>query len=110
MIQPMMCPVCHKPVTGTVDRLFGGPDRTSEKAGDTNIAGAEVLQPHGCGAEVLPPRKRDCLPFCSERCRSIDLFRWFDGRYAIVEDLSEQQLAEAEFENTDLSKTPDADF
>jgi len=26
-------------------------------------------------------------PFCSERCRSIDLLRWSDGRYAIVEPL-----------------------
>lgn len=28
------------------------------------------------------------LPFCSERCRKIDFFRWWDGRYAIVEDLA----------------------
>ncbi len=30
-------------------------------------------------------------PFCSERCRQIDLLRWFDGRYAIVEPLVETE-------------------
>lgn len=27
------------------------------------------------------------FPFCSDRCRKIDLMRWVDGRYAIVEDV-----------------------
>ncbi len=27
-------------------------------------------------------------PFCSERCKTIDLAKWVEGRYAIVEDLS----------------------
>lgn len=27
------------------------------------------------------------LPFCSERCRRIDFFRWTEGKYAIVEPL-----------------------
>jgi endogenous inhibitor of DNA gyrase (YacG/DUF329 family) len=27
------------------------------------------------------------FPFCSDRCRKVDLFRWFDGRYAVVEDV-----------------------
>ena len=27
------------------------------------------------------------FPFCSERCRQIDFFRWFDGKYAITEPL-----------------------
>lgn len=30
------------------------------------------------------------FPFCSARCRQIDLFRWADGRYAIVENLSDR--------------------
>lgn len=33
------------------------------------------------------------FPFCSDRCRSVDLFRWSEGRYAIVEDLEPHQLA-----------------
>jgi endogenous inhibitor of DNA gyrase (YacG/DUF329 family) len=28
------------------------------------------------------------IPFCSDRCKSIDLLRWSEGRYAIVEQLS----------------------
>ena len=27
------------------------------------------------------------FPFCSERCRNVDLYRWSEGRYAIVEPL-----------------------
>ena len=27
------------------------------------------------------------FPFCSDRCRQIDFFRWSDGKYAIVEEL-----------------------
>ncbi|MBI5761697.1 MAG: DNA gyrase inhibitor YacG [Planctomycetales bacterium] len=27
------------------------------------------------------------FPFCSERCRQVDLFRWFDGRFQIVEPI-----------------------
>ena len=30
----------------------------------------------------------DFLPFCSERCRNVDLFRWSEGKYAIVEPLT----------------------
>lgn len=33
------------------------------------------------------------FPFCSDRCRKIDLARWSDGRYAIVEDLDPARLA-----------------
>ena len=34
------------------------------------------------------------FPFCGERCRNVDLFRWGEGKYAIVEPLSPDQLAE----------------
>ncbi|MBO3758411.1 DNA gyrase inhibitor YacG [Ciceribacter sp. L1K22] len=29
------------------------------------------------------PSIRESYPFCSERCRSVDLSRWLGGRYAI---------------------------
>ncbi len=29
------------------------------------------------------------FPFCSERCRHVDFFRWSEGKYAIVEPLTE---------------------
>lgn len=32
------------------------------------------------------------FPFCSDRCRKIDLARWWDGRYAIREDLTPEQM------------------
>ncbi|MHC4878255.1 MAG: DNA gyrase inhibitor YacG [Planctomycetota bacterium] len=34
------------------------------------------------------------FPFCSERCRNVDLLRWSDGKYAIVEPLSSDQMVE----------------
>ncbi len=39
-------------------------------------------------------RQSEFLPFCSERCRRVDFFRWFDGKYAIEEPLGPLQLAE----------------
>jgi uncharacterized protein len=38
------------------------------------------------------------FPFCTERCRNVDLMRWSDGRYAIVEPLSEDQILELQIE------------
>lgn len=38
-------------------------------------------------------RQSEFLPFCSERCRNVDLFRWFDGKYAIEEPLDPMRLA-----------------
>lgn len=29
------------------------------------------------------------FPFCSARCRHVDFFRWSEGKYAIVEPLTE---------------------
>jgi len=34
------------------------------------------------------------FPFCSERCRQIDLLRWSKGQYAIVEPVRPEQLLE----------------
>lgn len=41
------------------------------------------------------------FPFCSERCRQVDLLRWSKGKYAIVEPLDPEKLAEAEGEGND---------
>jgi uncharacterized protein len=38
--------------------------------------------------------KSATFPFCSERCRQIDLLRWSKGEYRIVEPLSPQPLEE----------------
>lgn len=34
-------------------------------------------------------------PFCSRRCKEIDLVRWCDGRYAIVEPLNPANLPDS---------------
>ena len=47
--------------------------------------------------KVLPPDGAATLksfPFCSERCRLVDFHRWSEGKYAIVEPLSPEALAE----------------
>ena len=78
MIRPMTCPVCDKLIPAASG--CGADSDIAGVPGDDNrrIAGVEGLSPKFAGS----------LPFCSERCRKIDLFRWFDGRYAIVDELS----------------------
>ena len=56
--------------------------------------------------EPLPENAAETplFPFCSARCKMVDLNRWFDGDYAVVspasiEDMEEElekQAAEAE--------------
>jgi hypothetical protein len=46
-------------------------------------------------SKAIPPeniRGSALFPFCSERCRQVDLLRWSQGKYAIVEPLDPQQL------------------
>lgn len=40
-----------------------------------------------CERKVTVPRREDApyRPFCSERCKLVDLGRWLDGSYAIGE-------------------------
>lgn len=43
-----------------------------------------------------PPTTKS-TPFCSERCRNVDMNRWFTGAYATpaveIDDVSEEDLA-----------------
>ena len=41
------------------------------------------LRPKRPCPECGRPSTRDSFPFCSERCRNIDLNRWLTGRYVI---------------------------
>lgn len=34
------------------------------------------------------------FPFCSTRCRQVDLLRWCEGKYAIVEPLAPDEVVE----------------
>ena len=36
------------------------------------------------------------FPFCSRRCREIDIYRWCTGKYAIIEPLDPERLKDAE--------------
>lgn len=38
------------------------------------------------------------FPFCSQRCREIDLFRWAEGRYEIVEPLQPHHLQDVDLD------------
>ncbi|MEQ1840364.1 MAG: DNA gyrase inhibitor YacG, partial [Verrucomicrobiales bacterium] len=46
-----------------------------------------------CGTPSLFAPSNRWRPFCSERCRRVDFFRWFEGKYAIEEPLGPLQLA-----------------
>lgn len=48
---------------------------------------ALTVEPGATPAKVWPYR-----PFCSERCRSIDLGGWLDGTYRISTPVSEEDL------------------
>ncbi|WP_246748661.1 DNA gyrase inhibitor YacG [Rhizobium setariae] len=43
---------------------------------------APLRKPRPC-PECSKPSSRDSYPFCSERCRNLDLSRWLSGSYAI---------------------------
>ena len=36
-----------------------------------------------CRKHVAPRLENECFPFCSERCRVIDLGKWLEGSYRI---------------------------
>lgn len=49
-----------------------------------------------CNAELPPGAAAESrwFPFCGERCRNVDLYRWGRGKYAIVEPLLSDEDAE----------------
>lgn len=53
---------------------------TEEKNGPAKIE--PLRKPRPC-PECKRPSQRDSYPFCSERCRNLDLSRWLKGSYAI---------------------------
>ena len=48
-----------------------------------------MTEPTFCPVCHKPATDPGTLPFCTERCRKTDFFRWWDGRYAIREPLEE---------------------
>ena len=54
------------------------------------------------------------FPFCSARCRDVDLLRWSQGSYAIVEPLTPDRLLHELGDDPEaveqlLARDPDAD-
>jgi uncharacterized protein len=47
-----------------------------------------------CSKAIAPENIRNSVnfPFCSERCRQVDLLRWSQGNYAIVEPLDPRRV------------------
>lgn len=40
-----------------------------------------------CGKEVKNLKENKWFPFCSERCKMVDLYGWFNEDYYISEEL-----------------------
>jgi uncharacterized protein len=55
-----------------------------------------------CSKPVLAEgaEKSAAFPFCSERCRQVDLLRWSKGTYRIVDPLDPREL-EQEIPNSE---------
>ncbi|MDW9667262.1 DNA gyrase inhibitor YacG [Sinorhizobium meliloti] len=51
--------------------------------GKKNGSNVEPLRATRPCAECGRPSVREHYPFCSERCRNVDLNRWLSGSYAI---------------------------
>ena len=47
-------------------------------------------------AKDSTPEDGKCLPFCSERCKLIDLGAWFDSDYAVPSKLEDNEDMETE--------------
>jgi len=62
---------------------------------------ALIVQPGAAPATAWPHR-----PFCSERCRSIDLGGWLDGAYRIGTPVNEDDLDGSLPEKDDLDDKP----
>ncbi|MBU0534425.1 MAG: DNA gyrase inhibitor YacG [Candidatus Omnitrophica bacterium] len=46
-----------------------------------------------CGKKICKDEKHDLpnFPFCSKRCKLVDLGGWFDNRYKIVSPLENER-------------------
>ncbi len=55
----------------------------------------KVAKPHPkCPICSTPITDAGALPFCSERCKQVDLNRWFDGRYLVSRPIQHTDLEE----------------
>lgn len=72
-----------------------------------------MIQPTLCPICQKPATDPSKTPFCTDRCRKIDFFRWWDGRYAIATSAEMAFDPELAFEPEDgeMSRNPrDVDY
>ena len=65
-----------------------------------------MIQPQTCPickkvVTVKASDEQSPFPFCSKKCRDVDLFRWSEGKYAIVEDLDPRLIELQRLEQED---------
>ncbi len=62
-----------------------------------------------CEKDLAPNAavESDLFPFCSKRCRQIDLYRWMEGKYAIFEPLTPEHLEAEPFDESDFDPNGD---
>ena len=54
------------------------------------------LRPKRACPECGKPSARDTYPFCSKRCKDVDLNRWLSGSYAIPVTEAEENTQDGE--------------
>lgn len=62
----------------------------------TASAKVAPLRPRRACPECGRPSSRDTYPFCSPRCKDLDLNRWLTGSYVIPGRDDEEEAPEAE--------------
>lgn len=64
-----------------------------------------------CGRTLVVARRSDARfrPFCSHRCKMVDLGRWLDGTYTITEPATPEDIppVRAEEENCGVNGRPE---
>lgn len=69
------------------------------KVGEIKVGSKiEPLRKTRACAECGRPSVREDYPFCSDRCRSLDLSRWLNGSYAIPVTEEEEKADGSESE------------
>lgn len=56
--------------------------------------------------QELPGARSPFRPFCSERCKLVDLGRWLDGSYAIPGEPANDDELEADLQPGETPKRP----
>lgn len=69
------------------------------------MSGPKIVQCPQCGAAVVWGPQSPFRPFCSERCRQIDLGAWASGSYCVPAEISED-VQSGEFAMPAISTTP----